>query len=170
MRSVLELKFLKNIENDTIIRSDLVKLNVLKVEPINFNLKTKTEQKNILESYRFLLKQCDFNFQIYIQTQKVNIEKHIKEIKKCVEFESEIEDMATDYINFINDIVDSKGNISRKFYIVYESKENNRRDLIIQECLKSCGNVVYKCEKNEILKLFNSCFKKQLSNLVALAN
>ncbi len=157
--SVLDLNYIKNIEDYTITRKDGVKLNILKVEPVNFNLKTKAEQKNILESYKFLLKQCNFDFQIYIQTQKINVEKHIDEIQKCVEFESEIADMAIDYMNLIKELSESKNNISRRFYFVYEVKGSDSRNLAIQEGLELCGNVVTMCDKKEILKLFNGCLK-----------
>ena len=166
--SVLELKCIKGIEDYSIIRDDRVKLNVLKVEPVNFNLKTKVEQNNILESYKTFLKQCNFDFQIYIQTQKVDMQSYINEIEKCIKYESEISDVALDYINLIKELAVSKSGILRNFYVIYEAKEGDSRDTIIQECLKLCGNIVVRCSKKEIIKLFKSCFKKQLSNVVAL--
>ena len=166
--SVLDLNYLKQVEDYAFTRSDGRKINIVRVEPINFNLKTKSEQMNILQSYKLFLKQCKFNFQIYVQTQKVDIQKHINEIKKCEEFEVEISDMAKDYIELIKEIVDSKSSISRKFYIVYEADEDDSKNVILEEGLKLCGNMVHRCDKNEILKLFKSCFKKQQSNLVAL--
>ena len=78
--------------------------------------------------------------------------------------------MASDYIKLIKEIIDSKSSISRKFYVVYENDERDSRDLVIEECFKLCGNVVNKCDKKEVFKLFKSCFKKQLSNMVALEN
>ncbi len=166
----MDLNYLKNIGDYTINRKDGRKLNVVSVQPINFNLKTKSEQSNILESYKLLLKQCDFDFQIYVQTQKVDIQKHIFEINKCVKYEKEISDMASDYINLIEEILDSKSSISRKFYIIYENNEIESRDSIIIEGLKLCGNAVNKCDKKEIFKLFSSCFKNNFPKVVALEN
>lgn len=157
--SVLDLNYIRTIEGCNIIRNDGVKLNILKIEPINFNLKTRAEQNNILESYKFLLKQCNFVFQIYIQTQKIDVEKHINEIQKCIEFESEIADMAIDYIKLLNELTESKSSISRRFYVVYENKGEDSKALMLQEGLKLCGNAVTMCDRKEILKLFNSCLK-----------
>ena len=166
--SILELNCFKSIEDYFVIRDDGVRLNVLKVEPVNFNLKTKNEQNNILESFKSLLRQCKFDFQIYVQTQKVDMQSYIDEIEKCVKFESEISDMAQDYIMLIKELAESKSSISRIFYIVYEAKDDDSNYLMIHECLKMCGNVVTKCNKKEIVNLFKSCFKKQLSSVVAL--
>ena len=114
------MKYIEAINNGTLRLSDGRKINVLKVEPINLNLKSKTEQRIIIESYKILLKQCDFDFQIYIQTQKVNVENHIFKIQKCVEYESKIQDMAEDYIRLVKEISNSKSSITRKFYIIFE--------------------------------------------------
>lgn len=68
--------------------------------------------------------------------------------------------MAMDYINFITEISNSKGSIFRNFYMLYIIKHDNYSENIIEESLKMCGNFVTKCKKEEILKLFNCCFKK----------
>ena len=165
-----DLKYIDAIENYTLKLSDGRKINILKVEPINFKLKSKSEQRVILESYKVLLKQCDFDFQIYIQTQKANIEDHISEIKKCVEYEPKLQEMAEDYIKLVEEISNSKSSISRKFYIIFEEKDDDFRENIIIDSLKMCGNIVTKCERKEILNLINCCFKEQLSLGVAPAS
>lgn len=168
--SILNLKYIDAIENYAIKLSDGRKIIILKVEPINFNLKSKSEQRVILEAYKTLLKQCDFDFQIYIQTQKANIENHILEINKCVEYEPILQDMAEDYIKLIGEISNSKSSISRKFYIIFEEKDDDFKENIIIDSLKLCGNIVTKCEKKEILNLINCCFKQQQSFGVAPAS
>lgn len=168
--SISNLKYIDRIENYAIKLSDGRRINILKVEPINFNLKSKSEQRVILEAYKILLKQCDFDFQIYIQTQKANIKKHISEIKKCVEYESILQDMAEDYIRLVEEMSDSKSSISRKFYIIFEEKDDDFRENIIIDSLKMCGNIVTKCERKEILNLINCCFKEQQSLGVAPAS
>ena len=149
--SILDFNFIKDVEKYMVLRVDGVKVNVLKIEPINFNLKTKSEQKNILESYKNLLRQCNFDFQIYVQTKKVDVGKHISEIKKCIKYEEEIAEMALDYIELIKNTLDSKSSISRSFYMIFEENENDSKSIQIEECLKLCGNIVNKCTKNEKL-------------------
>lgn len=168
--SIFELKYIDSIENNIVKLSDAKKISILKVEPINFNLKSKSEQRVILESYKVLLKQCDFDFQIYIQTQKANIEKHILEIKKCVKYEPKLQEMAEDYIKLVEEISNSKSSISRKFYIIFEEKEDDFRENIIIDSLKMCGNIVTKCERKEIFNLIKCCFKNQQSLGVASAS
>ncbi|MBQ8299377.1 MAG: hypothetical protein IJX99_05885 [Clostridia bacterium] len=168
--SISKLIHVRSIDNYKVKLVNNKMLHVLKIEPINFNLKSQAEQKIILESYKMFLKQCNFNFQIYVQTQKTNAEKHISEIKKCIEYEPKIAEMAEDYIDLIKEISEIRGSISRKFFIVIEAKEDDYRIVIITEGLKACGNHVSKCGKEEIMKMFRGCFKSDYQNGVVLGN
>lgn len=168
--SISKLMHVKNIDNYKVKLVSNRILHVLNVEPINFNLKSQAEQNIILEAYKTFLKQCNFNFQIYVQTQKTNAEKHISEIKKCIEYEPKIAEMAEDYIDLIKEISEVRGSISRKFFIILEAKEDDSRISIITEGLKACGNIVSKCNREEILKVFRGCFKSDYQNGVVLGN
>ncbi len=116
------------------------------------------------------MKKCNFDFQLYIQTQKVSPKQHIDEIKKCVRYEPELSEMANDYMNLINEITEVRGSISRKFFIIISHKEQDRKNKIMKviDGLKSCGNIAEVCSKKEILKVIQSCFKKISQDKVAL--
>ena len=45
-------------------------IKILKVNPINYNLKSDLEKESILNSYKIFLKTCNFNIQILIQSKK----------------------------------------------------------------------------------------------------
>ena len=57
-------------------------IKILKIIPINFNLKTQLEKESILNSYKIFLKSCNFDIQILIQSKKENLNNHIENIKK----------------------------------------------------------------------------------------
>lgn len=88
---------MKNIKNisvqqwlpiEEILNNGIIKINknkyvkILKVIPINYNLKSDLEKKTILNSYKILLKTCNFNIQILIQSNKEDLSQHILQIKK----------------------------------------------------------------------------------------
>ena len=64
------------------IKDRNVFVKILKVKPINFNLKTTLEKEAILNSYKVFLKTCNFNLQILIHTNKEDISKITKNIKQ----------------------------------------------------------------------------------------
>ena len=43
---------------------------ILKIKPINYNLKSNLEKESILNSYKLFLKSFNFNIQIIIKSQK----------------------------------------------------------------------------------------------------
>ena len=116
------------VDKNKIYLSNGTMLNVLKVEPINFRLKSSTERNSILEAYKRFLKSCNFNFQIFIQTEKMDIKEHIEEVRRYVVYEPELAEIADDYINLIKEISNERGCISRKFYIILNSKSQISAD------------------------------------------
>ena len=150
-------------------------IKILKVTPINYNLKSDLEKQAILNSYQIFLKTCDFNIQILIQSSKENLEKNIFNIKKNIQKKENkyLEKISENYIEYINKINSSKKSSSKNFYIIIskkipkeqeynESFEIIKNDLKekyfkIKECLSRCGNSVFEIDtKEEILKIINS--------------
>ena len=79
-------------------------IKILKVEPINFNLKTILEKESILNSYKLFLKTCNFQIQILIQSNKEDLSKHFSKLEKNNKNESkEIQKYLNQYINFIKE-------------------------------------------------------------------
>lgn len=75
---------IENIDKNGIIKikEKNIFVKIIKVKPINFNLKTALEKEAILNSYKVFLKTCNFNLQILIHTNKEDISKIINNIKQ----------------------------------------------------------------------------------------
>ena len=91
---------MKKIKNQTIqqwlpineiYENGIIKINknkyvkILKIIPINYNLKSDLEKKTILNSYKILLKTCNFDIQILIQSNKEDLSQHIKNIENNIQ-------------------------------------------------------------------------------------
>ena len=68
-------------ENGTVKLKNGKMIKILKITPINFNLKSNLEKEAILNSYKIFLKTCNFDIQILIQSSKENLTKNIQMIK-----------------------------------------------------------------------------------------
>ena len=158
-------------------------LKIIKIYPINYNLKSELEKNSILNSYKAFLKTCNFDIQIIIQSNKEDLSKHINKIKKQNEIENNfnIINLSQKYINFINKKNKEKNSSSKNFYILIKSQNNleNSESVIAQElkdkylkikdCLSRCGNIVEEIKnKKEIEEIFFSFLnvKKYLSKEV----
>ncbi len=168
---------LEEILENGMIRTKQAYIKILKVIPINYNLKSDLEKQAILNSYKIFLKTCNFDIQILIQSSKENLEKNIFKIQENIQKKENkyLEKIAENYIEYINQINSNKKSSSKNFYIIIskkiskeqeynESFEIIKNDLKekyfkIKECLSRCGNSVFEItEKEEILKILNSFF------------
>ena len=170
---------------DEILENGIIKLKnknyikILKIIPINFELKSNLEKEAILNSYKIFLKTCNFDIQILIQSNKKDLSNHISKIKeKNKEEKEKIKKLSEKYINYIKKLNIEKKSSSKNFYIlikeipeIKKQKININEKIIfdklndkyfnIKECLSRCGNVVIdisdkKMTEKVLYSFFNS--------------
>ena len=110
-------------------------IKIMKVNPINFNLKSNLEKDAILNSYKIFLKTCNFDIQILIQSSKENLDKNIQIIKNNLEKENKkyLNEIAENYFEFIQKFNSIKNSSSKNFYIIIsEEKINQNEENIFQ--------------------------------------
>ena len=78
----------KDIRNGIIEMEDGRYIKVLEVEPINFLLRSTSEQKNIVASFASWMKISPIKIQIKVLTKKADIGKHLSTIERDMESES----------------------------------------------------------------------------------
>ena len=132
-------------------------LKIIKIYPINYNLKSELEKKSILN--------------LIIQSNKEDLSKHINKIKKQNDIENNYNliNLSQKYINFINKKNKEKNSSSKNFYILIKFPNNieTNENAIIQELkdnylkikdsLSRCGNIVEEVKnKKEIEEIFFS--------------
>ena len=180
---------IKEIDKKGVVKlknNNLIK--IIKVNPINYNLKSDLEKESILNSYKIFLKTCNFDIQILIQSNKEDLSHHINNIQNNISKKENkyLEKISKNYIQYINKINSERKSSSKDFYIIIsnENKKNNniqteellKNDLKekyfkIKECLSRTGNSVQeisnrekKKKKKKIEKLFFSILNVKKSN------
>ena len=165
---------LEEILEEGIIRTKNQYIKLLKIIPINYNLKSDLEKQAILNSYKIFLKTCNFDIQILIQSSKENLEKNILNIQKNIQKKENkyLKKISEDYIEYIHGINAKKKSSSKNFFIIISKeilKEQNSQESFemiksdlkekyfkIKECLSRCGNSVFEVNtKEETLKIIN---------------
>ena len=172
---------------DEILENGIIKLKnksyvkLIKIIPINFELKSNLEKEAILNSYKIFLKTCNFDIQILIQSNKEDLSNHISKVKEKTKNEKEnIKKISEKYIDFIKKTNKEKKSSSKNFYILIkeipENKKQKTDDNIqkiifdklndkyfnIKECLSRCGNVVIDIsDKKNTEKILYSFFNSR---------
>lgn len=181
MRKIKDKTIQEWIPIETISEEGIIKLKnnkyikIIKIIPINYNLKSDLEKKAILNSYKIFLKTCNFNIQILIQSKKEELENHILKIQENIQKEKNeyLKNIAEDYITYIKNLNSSKKSSTKEFYMIIENQKNNKKEFIeteeiiknelkenffkIKECLARCGNSVQEISnKNDVIKILFS--------------
>lgn len=160
-----------------IYENGIIKINknkyikIIKIIPINYNLKSDLEKKSILNSYKILLKTCNFDIQILIQSNKEDLSQHILNIKKNIQKKENkyLKELSENYIKFIQKLNYSRNSASKDFYLIISNEkienfnsieiiENDLKEKYfkIKECLSRCGNDVLEINnKDNVISILN---------------
>ena len=173
------LPFERILDEGTILLKNKEYVKILKISPINFNLKSELEQEAILNSYKIFLKTCNFYFQILIQSNKEDLSKHIKNINENLIHEKPyIQEISKNYIQYIKTLNHEKKSSSKNFYIIIKEKNTNK-DIVdfesyaienlndkyfkIKDCLSRCGNIVTSINsKEEVISILFSFLNSRI--------
>ena len=178
----------KIFDNGIIKLKDEKYIKIIKINPINFNLKSELEKEAILNSYKIFLKTCNFDLQILIQSNKENLSKHISSVKNSTKNENNnIKKISERYINFLEEINLNKKSATKNYYIIIKKEkkiieknnieniknieniifdELNENFLKIKDTLSRCGNLVINIDDKNMCKniLFSFLYPKNNLN------
>ncbi len=125
------------IRNDTVILKNGGIRAVLRIEPLNFNLKSETEQQGIIAGYESFINTVTFPIQIVIRSTKVNIEPYLNTIhEQALGQESELlKEQTLAYGTFIEKLVEIADIMQKEFYIVIPLDDQPQKKGLIQQFL-----------------------------------
>ena len=162
----------KNILENGIIETEQKYLKILKVIPINYELKTLLEKEAILNAYKIFLKTCDFDIQILIKSRSENIKQYIDSLKiESKKYENKaLLEYYEEYFKFLKKLNRDNQSSSKDFYIVISETANtelsdfnkinlavmnlNEKISKIKESLSRCGNFCSEIKSKEEIILF----------------
>ena len=168
----------KWIQIEEILKDGIIKLKknsyikIIKIIPINFNLKSNLEKEAILSSYKIFLKTCDFDIQILIQSKKEDLSRHFSTIKNNLKNNKNnlLNNYLINYINFVKKINNEKKSSSKNYFMIIKENKNleteaseeiiiqnlNDKYFKIKDALSRCGNKVLENNKEETIDILFS--------------
>ena len=175
---------IENIFEDGIIQTKENKfIKIIKILPINYDLKSMLEKESILNSYKIFFNTCEFNTQILIQSKKENLKNHFKNIEDKIKEEDEnVKEISQNYIEYITNLNRKNKSSSKNFFIIINYKylkneisdnfpNDNEKQIItanlkerylkVKECLSRTNNICVELEKEEVVELLYSFFNKR---------
>lgn len=153
---------IRKIKNGIIYTNDGRYVKILEILPINFLLRSPSEQRNIVFSFLSYLKIVPVRMQFKIVSKKADIAEYLEKIQEEIEHEEDEQCriLQEDYARLIRSI-GTKEAITRRFFLIFEyhSYDGNRnpkeKDVYLnirsavqtaKKYLAMCGNVVLEHE------------------------
>lgn len=123
------------IRNDTIVLKNGGIRAVLKVEAVNFNLKSETEQQGIIAGYGGFVNTLTFPVQIVIRSTRTNIDEYLEQMKGYADKQQNqlLKDQTNGYINFMQQLVDVADIMQKKFYVVVPVDGGDRKKTFVEK-------------------------------------
>lgn len=155
---------IRQIKNGVIYTTDHRYVKLIEILPINFLLRSPSEQRNIIMSFMSYLKIAPVRIQFKVVSKKADISEYIEKIQKEAERECDtrVKMLQEDYAKLIEKL-GRKEAITRRFFMVfeYQSYNNNKnpreQEILLymksvvqtaKKYLSQCGNVVLEHEND----------------------
>ena len=164
-----------DITDGVVLTTEGKYVKILEVLPVNFNLKSETEQLNIIWYMAGYLKVAPDNIQILVRTEPANIDTYCERMEEYYKAESneKCREMILEDAQLVNYLADTQA-VTRRFYLIlsYEGtssvfseiiKELNEKADTAKQYLDYCGLEVVVHEKYEefLFKTLYSAIRKQ---------
>ena len=137
------------LEKGIIKLKDFSYIKIIKVNPINYNLKSDLEKEAILNSYKTLFKGLKFDLQILIQSKKEDLTENIKTLN-----ESNLhEEIKQKYIKYIQQLNQRTKSSRKNFYLILKESSSEKEEKLkieqlknnymkLKDSLSRCGNII----------------------------
>lgn len=119
------------IRGNCMIMKDGSSRMVLKVQALNFNLKSEEEQDSIIYGYQRFLNSLRFPIQIIVRSLKVDIENYLLKLKNLAIKQQNplLQEQTYRYVDFLTNLIDMAQIMKKEFYIVVPFDQVNEESV-----------------------------------------
>lgn len=122
------------IRDDTVLLKNGGFRAVVKVNAVNFNLKSEVEQQGIISGYQSFVNTLLFPIQIIVRSSRLNIDPYIKKLRDQADKHTSelLKSQTLDYADFMEKLVSAADIMQKGFYIVVpvDSQAKTQRGLL----------------------------------------
>lgn len=155
---------------------------VLDVSPINFEVKSETEQDAIIDTYESFLNSLSCPLQILMRIREINMDSYLQkqEEKRDLELEPIYKDQLTYYNDFIKGLITLNKILTRHFYVIIPYTGGKQDFATVREQLSQTSDAIQKglsrlgmqtreLGSTELLDLFYSFYNEAQAKLQPLS-
>jgi len=151
---------------DNLIHANNKKIAVIKVESINFSIKTQKEKETIGYAFQKLLNSIDFPIQILMTTETLNLDSYLGVLEKKM-IDNNHKEIFDSYQNHMKSLVEKDGAMNRNFYVVIpETSDIGIQINLIEDRLHSLNLKTSRMKNGQLRKIFTKIFNKEGTDII----
>ncbi|MBT6820107.1 DUF87 domain-containing protein [archaeon] len=150
---------------DNLIHHNKKRIAVVKVESINFSIKTLKEKEAIGYAFQKFLNSIDFPVQILMTTETLNLNSYLNILKDKMVKDEHVE-MFDSYKNHMKSLVEDNSAMNRNFYVVIpETSDINIQIKLCEDRLHSLNLKTSRLHNNKLKRIFIKIFNNKKSDI-----
>ena len=123
------------IKDSYIYCEDKKKIAVLRVYPINFDIKSDGEKDAIVKIFQKMLNSIDFPIQILMNTSEFNLKDYTSEISSRLKsLKGKYKELVESYVTHLTETVSTNNVMDRSFYVVVKETYRSEERRVGKEC------------------------------------
>lgn len=153
----------KDIEDGLVLTKSGYLLSVLRVQPININLKSETEKSRVIATVHEAFNGLQHGIQVLCLSRPIDLDVYIKRLQEVYGEQERVRARALllDYIRYVSNMVAKGEALEKRYYILLALKDNTKqaRTELRQKALELAGGLmrsgleVHMCDDQEIIDL-----------------
>lgn len=126
---------IRNLKHGIIETTDGRFLKILEIEPINFMLRSNSEQAEIIYSFASWLKIAPVKLQFKSITKRADCRKHIENLTNEILLEESeaCKELGYNYISLVKEVGNNQA-LTRRFFLIFEYEGAQRNDIATVCC------------------------------------
>lgn len=143
---------ISEIRDDLVVMQDGTFRAIVECKSINFDLMSEKEKEGVEYAYQSFINSLNFNIQILIRSQKVDLGPYIN---KLIDIQSSqdnllLNELMKDYINFIDELSTQANIMSKTFFVIVSYENPSKRSNAVAESKGFFSSLFSSGEKQEI--------------------
>lgn len=156
------------VREDTVILKNGGQRAILKVNSLNFNLKSELEQQGIIAGYQSFVNTLLFPLQIVVRSTRLNIDPYIRGLvaKSDKQPSALLKEQTLDYAEFMEKLVDVADIMQKSFYVVVpvDAPSKTKRSLLqrFMEWMNVDDTRSKSSQRNREFKFYNKILRDRV--------
>ena len=153
------------IRDGIVIMRDSSLRSVVMCQSVNFDLMSPQEREGVEQAYQQFLNSLDFTVQIYIRSQRINLDNYLEKLQNARQNQDNIllGLLMEDYIEYIKYLVEAANIMDKQFYVIVPYYPSGISEGIASGAQKFTE--LFKTKKKDVVTVNENEFNKHKQEL-----